>query len=238
MSKQSISFFLPVRKGSERVINKNTRPFSTYKNGLLELKLKQLQNSRLIDEIIVSTNDERCLEIAEEMQLLDPRIKAVKRPDHLGLGSTNLVDLIDYVPTLAESEHILWGHVTTPFVTEKEYDEAIQIFHVQLQKGYDSLCSVKEFRNYLLNEEGKVVNNNLPIKWPRTQDLSPLYELNHAMFIAPREVYLKERDRLGDRPFLHKMQRIHSIDIDWLEDFLVAEALFEKNIIENDGISR
>ena len=42
MSSDSIAVFLPVRKGSKRVENKNTKPFAGFQNGLLELKLKQL----------------------------------------------------------------------------------------------------------------------------------------------------------------------------------------------------
>ncbi len=53
----SITVFLPTRKGSQRVKNKNTKPFAEYKGGLLELKLKQLSLID-VDQVILSTNDE------------------------------------------------------------------------------------------------------------------------------------------------------------------------------------
>lgn len=37
-----VAFFLPTRKGSERVKNKNTRPFAGDEGGLVEIKIKQL----------------------------------------------------------------------------------------------------------------------------------------------------------------------------------------------------
>ena len=37
-----ISFFIPIRKGSKRVINKNTRPILHFKKGLTEIKVRQL----------------------------------------------------------------------------------------------------------------------------------------------------------------------------------------------------
>lgn len=56
----SIAVFLPVRKGSQRVINKNNRPFANKEGGLLEVKLEQLSKLK-VSEIILSTNDEKVL---------------------------------------------------------------------------------------------------------------------------------------------------------------------------------
>ena len=45
---EKIAFFLPTRKGSERVKNKNTRPFAGSEGGLVENKIKHLQQSILM----------------------------------------------------------------------------------------------------------------------------------------------------------------------------------------------
>ena len=44
--------FLPCRKGSQRVPNKNTRPFAGVDGGLLRIKLEELLKAKLIDKII------------------------------------------------------------------------------------------------------------------------------------------------------------------------------------------
>ena len=65
-----ISFFIPIRKVSKRVKNKNTRSLPNYRHGLTELKILQLRRFRnLIKrrkpklfnkfEFIVSTNCEK-----------------------------------------------------------------------------------------------------------------------------------------------------------------------------------
>lgn len=59
-----IAFFLPARKGSERVKNKNTRSFAGIEGGLVENKIRQLLSTKHVDEIILSTNDEVCMEVA------------------------------------------------------------------------------------------------------------------------------------------------------------------------------
>lgn len=220
-----ICFFLPTRKGSERVKNKNTRTFAGIEGGLIANKIRQLLDSKLIDEIILSTNDEICMEIARQYES-DGRLRIIPRPENLCLSSTNLQDLICYVPSITNAEHILWGHVTTPVCGAKEYDEGISAYLDHIEKGYDSLVGVKALRNFLLNEDGKLVNNNTNIPWPRTQDLIPLYEINHTMFIAKRDVYLQQKNRIGSKPFLYVMDEIHSFDIDWEDDFKIAEMIY------------
>ena len=51
MKKGKVAFFLPARSGSERVANKNTRPFAGIPGGLMQNKMQQLVRSGNIDEI-------------------------------------------------------------------------------------------------------------------------------------------------------------------------------------------
>lgn len=227
--KGKVSFFLPVRKGSQRVINKSTRHFADLKGGLLELKLKQLFSSKLLDQIILSTNDEEAIKIAQGFENPCGRLKIIERPTHLCMDSTPLVELIEYVPSIVDSDHILWGHVTTPFVNGEDYDAIIEAYLIALKTGNDSLLTVCPFQNFLLNEEGRVFNSDSKeFKWPRTQDLPTLYEVNHAVFLAPRLTYIENKNRLGINPSLYQMDKIKSWDIDWEDDFTVAEAIYER----------
>lgn len=220
-----ISFFLPTRLGSQRVKNKNTKLFCGYQGGLLENKIIQLLKTKFIDEIILSTNDPICINIAEPFTQRDTRLKIIERPLALCLDSTNLQDLISYVPTITSAKHILWGHVTTPITDETDYDNAVKEYLTGVQGNHDSLISVTEFKNFLLNAEGKQINNQTDILWPRTQDLETLYEVNHAIFIASRQTY-ENRNRVGAKPVLYRMNKIKSFDIDWEEDFKIAETLY------------
>ena len=225
MERGKVAFFLPARKGSQRVKNKNTRPFAGIEGGLLANKLEQLLATERIDEIVLSTNDEECLRIGRKYAERSTRLRVVERPDELCLDTTNLQDLICYVPTITSAEHILWGHVTTPLADATSYDAAVEDYFASLDEGFDSLVGVTELKNFLLDAEGRLINNTTELPWPRTQDLAPLYEINHTVFLAPREVYIEQRNRLGRRPKLHVMDKISSMDIDWEEDFAIAEAL-------------
>ena len=70
---------LPCRAVSERLKNKNARPFADYAGGLIELKLSQMSNVPELAEIVVSPNDP---------QLLDYSAKfSAERGDPLPLAS-------------------------------------------------------------------------------------------------------------------------------------------------------
>lgn len=224
----SISVFLPTRKGSERVKNKNTRKFSEFEGGLLELKLKQLSILD-VEEVILSTNDEESIAVARKLENDFPKLKIDERPDHLALSTTSLSDLISYVPTITKGENILWTHVTSPMVDGKIYDDCIKSFYNGLEKGFDSLMSVSAFQNFLWKKElNDIINRTGKERWPKTQDLQMLYEINSAVFITPNQVYKEKGDRVGDKPFLFEMNKLTSLDVDWEEDFKIAEAVYDK----------
>lgn len=225
---ETISVFLPTRKGSERVINKNTRSFCGHKNGLLEIKLNQLLKTKLIHEIILSSNDEASLEYGKRISKNDSRLKIIERPEILALSSTNLIDLVKYVPLICNMSHILWTHVTSPFVMAEDYDNAIKSYFQAINDGFDSLMSVKKIQNFIWSKEtDDLINRITDVKWPRTQDLAPLYEIDSAFFIASKDVYLSNQDRIGIKPFLMEQLGHKSFDVDWEADFEMAELIYK-----------
>ena len=54
MSREKITVVVPVRKGSQRVKNKNFKPFAD--SNLLKVKLDVLKQVNVIDDIVVNTD--------------------------------------------------------------------------------------------------------------------------------------------------------------------------------------
>lgn len=222
-----ISVFLPCRAGSERVPHKNTRTFAGIEGGLLKIKLQQLIACNAIDTIVLSTNDEEVIQLAETIS--SDKIKIDKRPEHLATSSTSTDDLVKYVPSIISEGAVLWTHVTSPFIDGKIYEEAINTYKEVLSKGEnDSLMSVTALRTFIWNKEGAVNYDRNKEKWPRTQTIEPLYEINSGIFLADIDIYKNLQDRIGKKPFLFENNDIDSFDIDWEEDFFIAEAIYKK----------
>ncbi|UII23874.1 acylneuraminate cytidylyltransferase family protein [Fulvivirga ligni] len=206
------------------------RPFAGFQSGILELKLRQLLKSSKIDEVLLSTNDMQALALANELDPNQEKIKTVKRPNELCLDTTSLTDLIKYVPTVVKHDVILWGHATTPLAGAKIYDQAVLKYVEALRNGFDSLISGCAFKNFLFDRDTNklITEQQFGLKWPRTQDLPDLFEVNHVIFMAHRNIYLKQQDRVGGNPYFYEMDKLTSTDIDWEEDFKIAEALYER----------
>ena len=127
MDEFSFDVFLPCRKGSKRVLKKNTRPFCSNKKSLLEIKLEQLIKVKELNKIILSTDDSECIYIAENMKDDNNKVFIDNRPSFLAEDSTDLKDLIKYAYKISFSKHIIWTHVTSPFFEGSNYVEAIRL---------------------------------------------------------------------------------------------------------------
>lgn len=216
--------FLPCRKGSQRIPDKNVKSFSGVKNGLLEIKLKQLLKCRSIDEIILSSNDERVLEYANSLR--KSKITIDERPDMLCCDETTTDELIRYVPTITNADEVLWTHVTSPFITEKDYEVIINKYKKVMECGYDSLMTVKEIKGFIWDKDKAISYNRSMEKWPRTQTIESFFEVDSGVFINSVGNYKKFHDRIGCKPYMFIQDVFKSLDIDWPEQFDIAEKLF------------
>jgi CMP-N-acetylneuraminic acid synthetase len=208
------------------VINKNTKDFAGIKGGLTYIKLSQLIKTKKVDRILLSTNDEKVIEIAKSFK--DDRIAIDIRAEELASSNTLNDTLVEYVPSVIESGVVLWTHVTSPFINEDFYDKVIEEYESIVNKGYDSIVSATSIRKYLWNNEGPINYDKTKEKWPRTQYLEQVYELNSAFFLSSIDIYKKYYDRMGIRPFFYEIDNEYSYDIDWEPEFKFAEVLWKE----------
>ena len=227
---QTVTCFLPCRKGSERVPRKNIKPFGEAQKGLIELKLNQLIAANLVDRIVLTTNDTEILDYASSLR--SAKLELHHRIEELSSSSTSTDQLVRHALELIPDGNILWTHVTSPFINARHYDEIIKCYFRQLGKGYDSLMTMTILHGFLW-QDGKPLNyDRTTEKWPRTQTLAPVHEVNSGAFLAPSSVYQELDDRIGENPYLYAMNKLTSHDIDWPEDFLIAETLVENGLVE------
>lgn len=224
----TVNVFLPCRKGSQRVPKKNIKPFAHYQNGLIEVKLAQLIESKNVDRIYLSTNDDEILDYADSLD--SEKIQIHKRCEELSSSTTSTDDLVAHALELIKEGDILWTHVTSPFLGAGVYDEIISNYYDKLDKGFDSLMTTDLIHGYLWNESEAINYDREVEKWPRTQTLKPVHEVNSAVFLASADVYQNLDDRIGQKPFLYSLDKIQGFDIDWEEDFDIAQAMVNAGI--------
>ena len=226
--------FLPCRSGSERVPNKNIKKFGQYSFGLFENKINQLLCCKQVDYIFVSTNDISILEFCSSLRQ-SQRIFMHHRDDSLASSLTSTDELIIHAMQLVSSHfddcHILWTHVTSPFITASIYEQIISNYFHAIQDGFDSLMTITPLKSFLWNDHSPINYCRDVEKWPRTQTIDVINEVNSAVFMASLEVYRSCSDRIGRKPFLHGLNKLISYDIDWPEDFQIAETMCKNGIV-------
>ena len=230
-----ISIFIPIRKGSKRIINKNLKKLPYFKNGLTEIKLKQLKKFKSIShklnqkfEYVISTDSEKILKILKDY----PWINSFKRQKSLS-SDDSLNKLINYVPQICNGDFILWTHVTSPFFDHIDYFNFIKKFLQKYKKkNSKSAFSAYKIQKFIYREDKKWISHNYnKKKWPRTQDLLNAYVLDSAALIAKRIVYTKFKDRLCSNPLPIICGAKSSFDVDDLNDFN-----YLKNKLKINGI--
>ena len=120
-------------------------------------------------------------------------------------------------------------HTTAPFVTKHSIEAGLQAV---INEGYDSAFAAKKLQDFIW-KDGKPFNyelNNIP----RTQDLPVLYEETSGFYIYRKEVMTRLNRRIGDNPFIVEVGEIEGVDIDELEDFMIADAIYN-HVIAKTG---
>ena len=162
--------FLPIRKGSQRVKDKNFRAFGINGESLYELKIAQLLASEQIDRVIVSTTDERVY----DYEFTNEKLTVIERPEELGLSTTKTDDLIKYALDLVDSGWLLWTHVTSPFFTAVDYDTFILDSKKKIASGdYDSAVTVLQHKGYFFTSQNLALFDQSRVRWPATQTVEP-----------------------------------------------------------------
>lgn len=231
-----ISFFIPIRKNSKRVKNKNTRAIPYYPNGLTELKINQLKKLRTLIkknkpklfndiEIVISTNCEKVKKICKNFKW----IKIHERNKYLS-NDKSIQELIEIVPSVCKGDYILWTHVTSPFFNEKKYFNFL-IEYFKKGKNKNSAFSADIIQKFIYSlKQGWLSHKVRKNHWPRTQDLDKIFVVNSAAFIAPINVYKKFKNRLCGNPIpVSTGNELDGFDIDNLKDFMYFKKKLRSN---------
>lgn len=204
--------FVPIRLNSRRVEGKNLRllggrPLMTY-------ILDTLRDCERIDETYVYCSDP---DIARH---LPDGVKFLRRDPALDSDSTLGEEIYDAFTREVDADIYVLAHATSPFIRRATVDDAV----ARVGCGeYDSAFSAERIQTFAWYE-GRTLNYS-PERVPRTQDLEPVFVETSAFFVFRREVWRDMRRRIGLSPYMAVTDRIESMDIDYPDDFRLAEAI-------------
>ena len=211
-----------VRAGSQRVKNKNIRPFAD--SSLLEVKLNQLLRISGLDGVVVNSDDDKMLEIAGKMGC-----ETIKRDAYYASNEVSMSEVYKYMAEKMDTDIIAYINVTNPLIKDETLIQALTEFEKKYRKGEcDSLNSAHLIKEFMFRD-GKPLNYDLKNQ-PRSQDLPDIAALNFAVNILPKQTMIECKNVVGTRPHLFLIDEVEATDIDNMIDFEFAEYLYKKGI--------
>jgi CMP-N-acetylneuraminic acid synthetase len=223
---------VPMKGDSERVPGKNMR--SVNGKPLLYWTLAALHEAQRVEQVVVDTDSD---EIAALVRRYFPDTLILDRPARLRDGAkVTGNELIKWEMSQVEGEHFGQFHVTSPLLRSGTIDAAVDAYFHGLDE-HDSLFTVTEHHFWLFRADGSALNSDTR-KLIRSQDLEPLYEDNNAAHVFSRASFKATGSRIGERPQMFPIGKIESTDIDYEEDFEIAEALLKAHHPAEAGLPK
>lgn len=213
--KKEIFGFVPARGGSTRVPRKNLKDI-----GGVPLFLRACLNLNQIipkDHIIVDSDDRDILNLAEKNGF-----GTIVRPDNLATNAADGNAFFSWETSNFPDADIYIQHLPPmPFCSKETMERGVNAI---IEEGYDSIVVVGKEHFYLWDDETK----------------KPLYDISHipnsftlketvfetmGLYMITKDAHLKRNLRIGENYKMIDLNKIEQIDINYPEDFELAEAV-------------
>lgn len=217
------SAIIPVRAGSKRLPNKNILPFGN--SNLLIHKIRQLKKVPMIGEIVVSSDSSEMLQMACE-----EGVSIHKRPiEYADEKTKSFGEVVSYCAEYgARGKNVIWAPCVCPLCDENDFAGAIRTYEEEVLSGeYDSVISVKSFKEYLWDDRGPV-NYKAGLGHVPSQQLPDWKVIVNGFYVASREDMVKWSYFFGHRPYMLTLPKHKAVDIDDQQDFAFAEFLYNR----------
>lgn len=222
-----IKAVIPIRKGSQRVQNKNLRPFAD--TTLLENKIKVLKKAGFFDDIIVNTDSEEAIAMAEANG-----VSWHRREPYYASSACSGSEFFQHLGIVTDCDVFCYCPVTSPFVSVETMMKCKALYEEKMQEGCDCVSTVSDVKEFLWLD-GKPVNYDKK-NAPNSQNLPDVKALNFGFTMVKRESLIKNRNIIGDNPLFVTTSGMESVDIDTPLDFYIAEQIYRKVILEGKNI--
>lgn len=225
INKHKVICIIPARGGSKGIPRKNIKQLSG--KPLIAYSIEQALQSKYIDRVIVSTEDNEIAGIAKKYGAETPFL----RPKYLAGDDIAIVDVllhsIDWIEKREKYNFdiLVLLHATAPLRNVSDIDCCIKML---IKEKANNVFSVTEsHRNPYFNmvEVGRNGKITLSKKGSFTcrQAAPKVYDMNASVYIWWKDALKKEKGIFLENSRIYVMPKDRSIDIDDELDFRIAE---------------
>ncbi len=229
---------IPARGGSKGIPEKNIKNFCG--QPLIAWAIKEALKSKLLNRVIVSTDDKKIAFMARQYGAETPFIQPAK----LAQASSRMEQVFVYaLRWLKENENynidvIVWLQPTSPLRQSQHIDGAVELF---LNKKCDAVISASELpadhNPYWIYKEPRAghktlfnaMGQNIKDIPARRQLLPKYYFMNNIVFVMRAKNLLDIKPTLfGKTQELYKMSDFYDADINTPNEWLMTEIKFNQ----------
>lgn len=212
---------VPLRGGSKSIPYKNIKKIAG--KPLAYWVCDAAKKSKYIDEVYVSTEDEKIKDVINSFGL---GIKIIDRPPELATDKALTDSVMLHFATKVNFDILVTLQATSPLTTDNNINKAIEQL---VEDKSDSLLTGVLVKRFFWSEDGKALNYDY-LHRPMRQDFKGTIMENGAFYITKREILEKYKNRLGGKISVFRMPEETTVEIDEPEDWEVVEKLLLEKI--------
>lgn len=205
---------IPIKLNSERVPGKNIKRFSDG-TPLMKLIQRACTGAKMVDKVYIYCSSD------EVQQYIIDDVIFLKRKKWLDGDGINCNDIIREFIKEVDADIYVVSHATGPFTKSTSIDACVDAV---ASGEYDFAFLARKILEFLW-QNGRALNFDVQ-NFPRTQDLTPIYAEAPGAYVFAKETFVKYQRRVGIKPYIHEISEIESRDIDYPDDFLIADAIY------------
>jgi len=218
---------IPARGGSKRIPRKNIKSFLG--KPIIAYSIEAALNSKLFDEVMVSTDDDEIAMIAKKYGAKVPFLRSKDNANDFAI----LADVVEEVLVKYSNENKNFENIccilpTAPFVTPSKIIEG---YDKLIEGEFVSVFPVLEF-SFPIQRSLKIEGNKVVMVWneylnTRSQDLEPRYHDSGQFYWLKSIPFSKEQKMFTDNSGAIVISELHAQDIDTENDWKLAEIKYK-----------
>ncbi|UJG44350.1 MAG: acylneuraminate cytidylyltransferase family protein [Candidatus Heimdallarchaeum endolithica] len=216
---------IPARRGSKGIKNKNLQVLKN--RTLIEWSILHAKKSKYIDEIVLTTDDEKAIEIGKKNEIC-----TIERPETLASDTSPMKDVILHTLEIKKGYEIfVLLQPTSPLRTSEDVDKTIELLCSGSFHSCISICEFEPHPFLAVSKEDKYIKFlfNNKNEYFRRQDFPKFYRINGAIYTVYVQKFLKDSVFLKEEhSTYYEMPLERSIDIDNIIDLKLSEILAEE----------
>jgi pseudaminic acid cytidylyltransferase len=214
---------IPARGGSKRIPGKNKKLFLG--KPVVAYSVQAALESKLFDEVMVSTDDDAIAEIALQYGAKVPfRRSAKNASDTAGTADVIKEVLETYAKQGKTFEHVCCIYPCAPLITAEKLKQA---FSLLSSSNFDTVFPIMKYsspiQRALKFKSGKVEMFSPEYQDTRTQDLEPSYFDAGQFYFFRYDSFVKKGDIWTDNTTAMEVNEMEAQDIDNETDWKLAE---------------